>query len=115
MRSVRPYAWIVVCLLSIAPAAAEANTQGADAVAAGKKQFARYCVSCHGASAEGTRRAPSLVSETTRRATPAETENLLRNGKMKPGMPSWSGLPKQRRAQIIAFLQSLHVTPAATW
>jgi len=39
-------------------------------------------------------------------ASAGEIEWFLRNGRMRTGMPSWSGLPEARRWQIVSFLQS---------
>jgi mono/diheme cytochrome c family protein len=79
------------------------------AAAAGRKLFLRHCASCHGEGAEGTRRAPALVSAGMRRSRAGELERFLRNGGMSRGMPSWSALPEQRRWQIVTYLESLQV------
>jgi mono/diheme cytochrome c family protein len=77
------------------------------AVAAGRKLYGEHCASCHGADAKGTRRAPSLVSVHLRGVSPGAVEWVLRNGVMAHGMPSWSGLPAERRWQIVTYLASL--------
>src|SRR5262249_11706935 len=41
-----------------------------DAVAAGGKLFGEHCADCHGKSAEGTSRGPSMVSAVMRDAQP---------------------------------------------
>jgi len=33
---------------------------------------------------------------------------FLRNGNLRQGMPSWSGLPDQQRWQIVSFLKTVH-------
>lgn len=78
-----------------------------DAVAAGRKLFLRHCASCHGDDAAGTPRAPGLVGDSVKASTPDALERFLRNGRMARGMPSWSGLPRERRRQLVAYLESL--------
>lgn len=78
-----------------------------DAVAAGKKLYRRHCAECHGADARGKGRAVNLRSPGVQRATPGELVWFLRNGNLAGGMPSWSGLPVERRWQIVAYLKTL--------
>lgn len=98
-------------VFSAAPAKARARLNPyedqRDAVLAGKKLFRQHCAQCHGDDAHGIGRAPSLHSPEVRQAIPGELEWFLRNGRLPAGMPSWSGLPPQRRWQIIAYLKSL--------
>lgn len=79
-----------------------------DAVLAGEKLFRQHCAECHGAKARGIGRAVNLHSPTVQNATPGELVWFLGNGNLSRGMPSWSGLPEQRRWQIVAYLKSLH-------
>jgi mono/diheme cytochrome c family protein len=83
-----------------------------DASAAGAKIFDEHCASCHGPSAEGTRKGkkvrPNLHSDRIKQAQPGELFWLLTNGSQKNGMPSWSRLPEPQRWQLISFLKSLH-------
>ena len=119
MKATGRYARVAAAALAIGLAAAgakasareRANPYAGDptAAAAGRKLFLRHCASCHGESAEGTRRAPGLVSVGMRRSTAEELERFLRNGEMSRGMPSWSVLPEPRRRQIVAYLQSLQL------
>ncbi|HXN23819.1 MAG TPA: cytochrome c [Candidatus Dormibacteraeota bacterium] len=78
----------------------------AQAAAAGKKLFRRHCAECHGDTAHGTERAPSLHSPRIQSATPGDLNWFILNGNLRAGMPSWSGLPEQRRWQIITYLKS---------
>ena len=64
-----------------------------NAIRAGEKLYQRHCSSCHG---------PAMKSN----ATEAELFELLRHGRLRKGMPSWSSLPPERRWQIITYLQS---------
>lgn len=78
-----------------------------DAIRAGQKLFRRHCAECHGEDARGIDKAANLRSPAIQNASPGELAWILRNGNLKAGMPSWSGLPEQRRWQIIAYLKTL--------
>ena len=78
-----------------------------DGVLAGKKLYLQHCAECHGKNARGMRNAISLRSPQVQNATPGELVWFLRNGNLFHGMPSWSGLPEQRRWQIVTYLKSL--------
>jgi mono/diheme cytochrome c family protein len=74
---------------------------------AGEKMFRRYCASCHGESAIGSSRAPSLRIPAVVQAQPGVLEWVIENGALEGGMPSWSKLPPQQRWQIVTYLKSL--------
>jgi len=76
------------------------------AVAAGKKLYGQNCALCHGHNLQGIGPAPALDGPAIKSAKPGELYWFITTGKVASGMPSWSGLPKQQRWQIIAFLQS---------
>ncbi|MGO9520546.1 MAG: c-type cytochrome [Candidatus Korobacteraceae bacterium] len=78
----------------------------AQATAAGKKLYGQNCVQCHGANLQGIGPAPALTSQDIKSAKPGELFWFITNGKVTAGMPSWSGLPKSQRWQIVTFLQS---------
>jgi mono/diheme cytochrome c family protein len=78
-----------------------------DAIAAGKKLYLQHCADCHGADARGLRGAVNLRSPGVQNATPGELVWFLRNGNLRGGMPSWSGLPIERRWQLVTYLKSL--------
>lgn len=77
-----------------------------EALAAGRKLFERHCAQCHGGSAEGSKRGPSL-RDGARRATPGELFWILTNGIVAHGMPAWSKLPDEQRWQIVTFLREI--------
>jgi len=83
------------------------------AVAAGKKLFEQHCAECHGATAEGGRKAPNLRAEEVQQATPGTLFWILTNGVVRRGMPVWSKLPEPQRWQIITFLKSLPPSTAS--
>ena len=79
-----------------------------DALLAGKKLYLQHCAECHGQNARGMRNAISLRTPQVQNATAGELVWFLRNGNLFYGMPAWSGLPEQRRWQIVTYLKSLH-------
>lgn len=78
-----------------------------DAAVAGRKLFLRHCAECHGEKAEGGRNAPPLRSGRVREAPDGVLFWFLKEGNLRAGMPSWSGLPPAQRWQIVSFLRSL--------
>jgi mono/diheme cytochrome c family protein len=78
----------------------------ADALLAGKKLFLQHCSECHGENARGLGHAVNLHLPGVQNSTPGELVWFLRNGNLAHGMPSWSGLPIQRRWQIVTYLKS---------
>ena len=85
-----------------------------DAVAAGAILFEQHCAECHGNSAEGSRKAPSLRVPEVQSAPSGALFWLLTNGVVRKGMPVWSKLPEPQRWQLVRYVKSLGVpTPAA--
>jgi mono/diheme cytochrome c family protein len=78
-----------------------------DAILAGEKLFRRHCAGCHGDDAKGRKHSANLRSPAVQNAAPGELVWLLRNGNLRAGMPSWSGLPDERLWQIAAYLKTL--------
>jgi len=88
-----------------------------DAVAAGRNLFEQHCTECHGDSAEGGRKGPSLMAEQVQKAEPGTIFWLLTNGVVWRGMPVWSKLPEPQRWQLVSYIKSLGVAetvPAAS-
>ena len=80
----------------------------ADAVAAGRLVYEDHCSKCHGESAQGTKKRPSLRSARVQEeATEGDLHWLLVNGNMGRGMPSWSKLGDPQIWQTIRYLKSL--------
>jgi mono/diheme cytochrome c family protein len=77
------------------------------AAAAGALLFEQDCASCHGDNAGGHGRRPSLRTERVQKPTDGELQWLLRNGSLRNGMPSWSGLPEVQRSQLVHYLHTL--------
>ena len=81
-----------------------------EAVAAGANLFAIHCAECHGDTAEGTRKAPSLRADTVQQATPGTLFWILTNGVVRKGMPVWSKLPEPQRWQLVTYVRSLGIS-----
>jgi len=84
-----------------------------DAVAAGRYLFEQHCSECHGITADGTSKAPSLRAAEVQAAAPGAIFWILTNGVVRRGMPVWSKLPEPRRWQLVSFLKSLGTQKAA--
>jgi mono/diheme cytochrome c family protein len=84
-----------------------------EAVAAGAKLFDRHCAECHGETADGGRKGPSLRAHELQQATPGTLFWILTNGVVRRGMPVWSKLPEPQRWQIVTYLRSLAPTAKA--
>jgi mono/diheme cytochrome c family protein len=82
-----------------------------ESVAAGAKLFQRHCAECHGADADGGKKAPSLRAEPVQEATPGTLFWLLTNGVVRKGMPVWSRLPEPERWQLVSYVKSLAASP----
>ncbi|HEV1993242.1 MAG TPA: cytochrome c [Candidatus Acidoferrum sp.] len=79
----------------------------ADAVAAGAILFEQHCAECHGNSAEGSRKSPSLLVPEVQSATPGTLFWLLTNGVVRKKMPVWSKLPEPQRWQLVRYIKLL--------
>lgn len=92
-----------------AKAAARRNPLESDpeAVVAGAKLFELHCAECHGATAEGGKKAPSIRADEVQQATAGTLFWLLTNGVVRKGMPVWSRLPEPQRWQLVRYIQSL--------
>ncbi len=85
----------------------------AEAVQAGKKLFKRHCAECHAEAARRESKAPDLNSPAIRNLSSETIFSILKNGKLRKGMPSWSRLPDERLWQLVRYLKSLpQNTPA---
>ena len=82
----------------------------AEAQRAGAKLFLRHCAACHGPDGQGMGKTPPLISDRARNAAPGDWYEVLRNGSLASGMPSFSRLPEAQRWQIVTWLQ--HVNEA---
>jgi mono/diheme cytochrome c family protein len=80
-----------------------------DQIRAGEKLFRRHCVECHGADGRGIGKAGNLQAPHVQTKSPAELVEYLRNGNLWRGMPSWAGMPEERRWQIVAYLKTLQL------
>jgi mono/diheme cytochrome c family protein len=78
-----------------------------DAVAAGANLFDQHCAECHGETAEGGRKGPSLRADPVQQATAGTLFWILTNGVVRHGMPVWSKLPEPQRWQLVSYVLSL--------
>jgi len=78
-----------------------------EAILAGEKLYRQHCAECHGDDARGKDHAADLRRIGVQNATPGELVWFLRNGNLAKGMPSWAGLPVERRWQIVSYLKTL--------
>lgn len=76
------------------------------AALAGGKLYRRECAACHGEAGEGTRRAPALAAPAVRNAAPGAVFEVLRNGSIRHGMPSYAHLSDAQRWQIVEYLKT---------
>jgi len=77
------------------------------APAAGKFLFEEHCSECHGKTADGTRRGPSMLRDRVQTAPSGAIFWLVTNGVVRHGMPVWSKLPEPQRWQIVSYIKSL--------
>jgi mono/diheme cytochrome c family protein len=79
-----------------------------DTIPAGAILYRDHCQSCHKPDALGDgHKRPPLRSEHIRAVSDGDLEWFLRQGNLRHGMPSWSGLPEAQRWQIVSYLRSL--------
>jgi cytochrome c oxidase cbb3-type subunit 2 len=83
-----------------------------DAVSAGKILFEQHCAECHGESALGSKKAPSLRAVEVQDASAGAIFWILTNGVVRRGMPVWSKLPEPQRWQLVTYIKSLSVVPS---
>ena len=97
-----------------APASAQAakNPYEGDTAAAqaGKRLYARNCLSCHGKMLKGTGNIPSLVDGRLDSVKPGEVFWFITKGDKDNGMPSWASLPEPQRWQIITYVKSMRTS-----
>ena len=83
-----------------------------EAVLVGRKLFAQHCAECHGPTAEGGKKAPSLRVDEVQQATPGSLFWVLTNGVVRRGMPVWSKLPEPQRWAIVTYIKSMKPSPS---
>lgn len=84
------------------------------ALEAGKRIYVSKCSSCHGEGGEGTGNIPALTKEPTQSAQVGEVFWYISRGDANNGMPSWAGLPRQQRWQVVTYLKSLGASQKAS-
>jgi glucose/arabinose dehydrogenase len=100
-----------------APASAQATKNpyegDATAIQAGRRLYARNCLSCHGKLGKGTGNVPSLVGGKLDSVTPGEVFWFITRGDKDNGMPSWAQLPVKQRWQIVTYVKSMAASQPA--
>jgi glucose/arabinose dehydrogenase len=84
-----------------------------EAAQAGKKLYARNCLSCHGQLGKGTGNVPSLVNGELDSVTPGEVFWFITRGDKDNGMPAWASLPAKQRWQIVTYVKTMGVSQTA--
>ncbi len=85
----------------------------AAATQAGKRLYARNCLSCHGKMGKGTGNVPSLVEGKLDAVAPGEVFWFITRGDKDNGMPSWAQLPVKERWQIVTYVKGMESSPAS--
>jgi mono/diheme cytochrome c family protein len=85
-----------------------------EAAAAGRLLYEQRCAACHGDTAEGSKKGPSLRAAEIQNAEPGTIFWVLTNGIVRKGMPVWSKLPEPQRWQLVSYIKSLGAAPAKT-
>jgi len=83
------------------------------AMEAGRRLYARNCLSCHGKNGQGSGNVPSLADAKLDFVPAGEVFWFVTKGSKKNGMPSWAFLPEQQRWQIVTFVRSPELRKAA--
>jgi glucose/arabinose dehydrogenase len=100
-----------------APASAQATKnpyEGQETAAlAGKRLYARNCLSCHGKLGKGTGNVPSLVNGKLDAVTSGEVFWFITRGDKRNGMPSWAQLPVKQRWEIVTYVKSMGASQIA--
>ena len=94
-----------------APDSAQATKnpyEGQEAAAlAGKRLYARNCLSCHGQMGKGTGNVPSLVGGKLDSVTDGEVFWFVTRGDKDNGMPAWAALPAKQRWEIVTYVKTM--------
>ncbi len=85
-----------------------------DAIPAGRILFEQRCAECHGDTAEGGKKGPTLRAAEVQNAEPGAIFWILTNGVVRKGMPVWSKLPEPQRWQLVSYIKSLGTAPLKT-
>ena len=94
-------------LVSMDPPSAQAPSP--DQMTQGAAVFQKVCSSCHGAGGTGGRAASLVDNRRLRALSPAEIENIIRNG-MPNGMPPFGSMPEADLQAVTAFVRSFNAS-----
>jgi glucose/arabinose dehydrogenase len=100
-----------------APANAKADQNpyagSADAAAAGKAVYLNSCVTCHGASGQGSGNVPPLAQGAAQSASDGEVFWYITRGDIGNGMPSWAALSTEQRWQVVTYIKTIGSTSSS--
>ena len=86
----------------------------AQAISAGKKVYTSNCGACHGIGGKGNGNIPPLTDKTIQATPDGAIFWYITRGDKDNGMPSWAGLPKQQRWEVVTYLKSLNSSSSAS-
>lgn len=108
-------AWIVVAFAS-ACAVCSAQTSASKS-SSGRGTFETICASCHGLNGKGGEHGPDIATRPEIvKLSDSQLLNILRDGKPQAGMPGFSGLGREKLAEVLDYLRILQdkrATPVA--
>jgi cytochrome c oxidase cbb3-type subunit 2 len=115
---------VVLCFAAVSVLPAQESHIGSlnGHAAAGKKEYRKYCVGCHGQDGDGLGENAQWINPQPRdftaavfkcRSTPTGTlptdddlENSIHRGFVTTNMPSWLPLTGQTRADLVAYIKT---------
>jgi mono/diheme cytochrome c family protein len=115
-----------VCIVQPSPSAAQTATtikssnplsNAPEAIAAGERLYAKFCLQCHGANGDGVSPRWGRIGADLRKFWRGYTEfvNIVAAGRPEKRMPPWgSVLDADQINQIGAYLETL-ASPGAKW
>ena len=84
-----------------------------EAAQAGKMQYERNCLSCHGKTGNGTGKTSSLVNGRLDSGTPAEVFWFISRADKDNGMPAWASLAVKQPWQSVNHVESMATSMSA--
>jgi cytochrome c oxidase cbb3-type subunit 3 len=108
---------MISCLIALAAAAGlgaqqklpgSPSTAQAGDQAEAKSTYESVCAACHGLDARGSERGPNLATKPeVLQKSDKELIEILKDGRIAAGMPSFASYPPARLASLVAYLRLL--------